>query len=228
MNFKRVLLASAMGLFVVSGCGDSATPPALDGGSADGGSADGGSADGGALDGGGTDDGGVLDGGGADGGSADGGVLDSDAAISDPDGGITDLDAALTCAAGVECTNYAAVLAAAPRGATDLANCVVQLHQSDCCGATDANGINHGARTTLCPAEASCVAMYTTPAGCADATITTDTGETTTVAADVRLRIVAPAPCGFDPSVTCYTCETFVCTTGPCRSAPGIAGGCGP
>lgn len=32
MNLKRVVLASAMGLFGLSGCGDSATPAAPDGG----------------------------------------------------------------------------------------------------------------------------------------------------------------------------------------------------
>ena len=65
------------------------------------------------------------------------------------------------------------------------------------------------------------------PASCMDNTITTDTGETTTRLQDVRLRLVDPTPCGFDPSVTCYTCETFVCTMDSCRSAPGVNGGCG-
>jgi hypothetical protein len=171
----------------------------------------------------------------------DTGVPPTDTGTSDVDSGTTGTDAGsdvdanvllpdggLMCAAGVECTNYQAALAAAPNGATSIDNCVVQLHQSDCCGAMDANGVNHAARTTLCPAEASCVAMYPTPPGCTDNTITTDTGETTMVMDDVRLRIVDPTPCTFDPTVTCYTCETFVCTTGSCRSAPGIAGGCGP
>ncbi len=152
-------------------------------------------------------------------------VVATDSTTSSDTGSGTDGSAA--CTAGVECSNYAAVLATQPRGATSLANCVVQLHQSDCCGATRAYGINHGARTELCPAETACVASYPSPASCTDNTITTDTGETTTMMSNVKIRIVNPAPCGFDPSMTCYTCETFVCTNNSCRSAPGIAGGCG-
>lgn len=162
---------------------------------------------------------------------ADTGVPGTDSGPAPMDANVLYPDGALMCAAGIECTNYAAELAAAPRDAAGdtpaaaLANCVVQLHQSDCCGATDANGINHGARTTLCPAEASCRSQYPTPAGCSDNTITTDTGETTTVMGNVRLRVVNARSCMFG---TCYTCETFVCTSDPCRTAPGIAGGCGP
>lgn len=158
----------------------------------------------------------------------DTGVLLVDTGTGDVDANVLYPDGGLMCSAGVECTNYAAAYDAAPHGATSIDNCVVQLHRSDCCGAMDANGVNHAARDTLCPAEAACVAMYPTPAGCTDDTITTDTGETTTNMGDVRLRIVDATPCSFDPSVTCYTCETFVCTTGTCRTAPGIAGGCGP
>jgi len=154
----------------------------------------------------------------------------SDAAMAATDANVLFPDGGLMCAAGIECTNYEAALAAAPRDASGdtqaaaLANCVIQMHRADCCGAMHANGINHGARTTLCPAEASCDAMYPTSPGCSSTTITTDTGETTTVMANVRLRAVRPTACA---SGTCYTCETFVCTSDPCRSAPGIAGGCG-
>jgi hypothetical protein len=133
-----------------------------------------------------------------------------------PDG-----DGALVCAAGVECTSFAAVLAAAPRDASDIANCAAQVHQLDCCGARAVYGINHGARTTLCPAETACVAQYASPAGCTSTTITADSGETTTSMADVRLRCVAQ-----DGSANCR-CETFVCTAGACLSAPGVTGGCG-
>lgn len=170
--------------------------------------------------------------GGPGGGSgADSGRPPADTGSAAVDANVLLPDGALICAAGAECTNYQAALAAAPRDAAGdseaaaLANCVVQMHRSDCCGAMDANGINHGARTTLCPAEAYCDAQYPTPASCSDDTITTDTGETTNVMANVRLRVVDPRSCMFG---TCYTCETFVCTSGPCLAAPGIAGGCGP
>jgi hypothetical protein len=136
-------------------------------------------------------------------------------------------DAGPMCMPGVECRGYDTTLAMAPTGSTSLGNCVIQMHRLDCCGAQAAYGVNHGARTTLCPAEQSCVMQYP-PATCSDTSIVTDTGETTNNPNDVRLRIVDPAPCSFNPSATCYTCETFVCRSDTCRTAPGISGGCGP
>jgi len=134
------------------------------------------------------------------------------------------------CVPGVECAGYQDTLRMAPRGAAGatasvaLANCVIQLHRSDCCGARHAYGINHAARSTLCSAESACVAMYP-PATCTDPTITTDTGQTTANPSEVRIRAVNPMSCSFG---TCWTCETFVCTSASCATAPGIAGGCGP
>ena len=157
-----------------------------------------------------------------------------DAALTPVDSGSdTGRDGGLACAMGVECTNFAAALAASARGAAGgtpdaaLANCVIQMHRLDCCGAQAAYGINHGSRTTLCPAECSCDAMYTVPATCSSNTITTDTGATTSNMSLVRIRVVNPTSCSFG---TCYTCQTFVCAAGDptCASAPGIAGGCGP
>jgi hypothetical protein len=136
-------------------------------------------------------------------------------------------DGGAVCMPGVECSGYDTALEAAPTGATSLDNCVVQMHQLDCCGAMAAYGVNHAARTTLCPAEASCDAQYPA-ATCTDSSIVTDTGDTTNRMTDVRLRLVDPAPCPFNPALTCYTCETFVCRSDTCRSAPGISGGCGP
>jgi len=121
----------------------------------------------------------------------------------------------------MECAAFSGALAAAPRNATNISNCVIQLHELDCCGARAAYGINHGARTTLCPAEATCTASYPTPAPCTDTTIKTDSGETTKVEANVKLRCVPEVG-----GATCK-CETFVCTNDTCRAAPGIAGGCG-
>ncbi len=135
------------------------------------------------------------------------------------------------CVAGDECIGYSDVLARSPTGAAGstpgaaLMNCVIQMHQLDCCGARAAYGVNHGARPGLCSAERSCTAMYPTPAPCSDNTIVTDTGETTTNPNDVRIRVVDPQSCSFG---TCYTCETFVCMSDTCRSLPGISGGCGP
>jgi hypothetical protein len=134
----------------------------------------------------------------------------------------------------MECSGWAAALSAASSlngaagstAAQALSNCVIQLHQSDCCGARRAYGFNHAARTQLCTAESACTATYPTSPGCTNATITTDTGETTTDPSQVRLRVVNPMSCTYG---TCYTCETFVCTGGSCTSAPGImTTQCGP
>jgi hypothetical protein len=135
-------------------------------------------------------------------------------------------DGGPTCA-GMDCRGWASALSAASslRGAAGasadqaLMNCVVQLHQSDCCGARRAYGFNHAARTQLCTAESSCAMTYPRMPGCTNSTITTDTGETTTNPNDVRLRVVNPMSCAFG---TCYTCETFVCKGGACMSAPSI------
>jgi hypothetical protein len=109
--------------------------------------------------------------------------------------------------------------AAGATPALALANCVVQLHQSDCCGAQVAYGFNHAARTQLCTAETACTMMYPASPGCTSTTITTDSAETTTDPTQVRLRVVNPTSCTYG---TCYTCETFVCTTTACMTAPGI------
>lgn len=212
MNIRASLLHGVLALVLLAACDDG------NGSGADAGDAgsriDASTTDAGTGD---VDSGPGDDGGTGDAGPTDDGGTGTDAAT----------DSGLPACAGMECTDYAAALSAAPRGATSLDNCVIQLHQTDCCGANRAYGVNHAARDTLCPAEDACVATYPTTPGCTDATITTDTGETTTNMDDVRVRIVDGTPCSFDPSVTCYTCETFVCTTGPCRSEPGIAGGCG-
>jgi hypothetical protein len=129
------------------------------------------------------------------------------------------------CAAGQECSGWSSALSAASSlrvapGATPdqaLANCVIQLHQSDCCGAKIAYGFNHAALTQLCTAESAC--KYYSPPGCANTTITTDTSEMTTDASQVRVRVVNPTACAYG---TCYTCETFVCTSASCMTGPGI------
>jgi hypothetical protein len=149
--------------------------------------------------------------------SATGGDTNTDTSVP-PDG---------PACAGMDCGSWAAALSAASslRGAAGstpdqaLMNCVIQTHQSDCCGARHAYGFNHAARTQLCTAETACTMNYPASPGCTSTSVTTDTGETTTNPSQVRLRVVNPMPCTFG---TCYTCETFVCTNSSCMSAPGI------
>jgi hypothetical protein len=164
-----------------------------------------------------TSSGGVDAGPSADSGSTSGGGVDA--------GPLAESGAAC---AGMACSGWATALSAASslRGAAGasadqaLMNCVIQLHQSDCCGARRAYGFNHAARTQLCTAESSCPMTYPRTPGCTNSTITTDTGETTTNPNEVRLRVVNPMSCAYG---TCYTCETFVCKgAGACMSAPSI------
>jgi hypothetical protein len=165
-----------------------------------------------------SDEAGVVGTGGSGGSATDSGGAGTSGSGMDSSSPVA--DGAPKCA-GMECTDYATVLAAAPRDATAITNCVIQMHQADCCGAMRAYGVNHGARTTLCPAETACVATYPASASCTSATITTDSGETTNVMNDVKLR------CTPKQGGTTCTCQTFVCTNDSCRASPGIEGGCG-
>jgi hypothetical protein len=218
---------------LVLGCGGGTTSTS-DGGGVDTGS---GGSDGGGADtgGGGADTGTGSDGGtdvdtgtgGSDAGTGVDAASDVDAATMADTGPTTFPDGAIMCRAGVECVGWSDALAAAASlngaagGTADaaLANCVIQTHQSDCCGARHAYGFNHAARMQLCTAESACTMQYPTPAGCTSTAITTDTGETTMDPAAVRLRVVNPTSCMFG---TCYTCQTFVCTDPSCMTAPGI------
>ena len=122
----------------VTGCGDDDAPPPGDGG--------GGGDDGG----GGTDDGG----GDEDAGSTtdDGGGTTDDGGGGADDGG-----------GGRACEGFPTDF---ERGCGADANCVVGLHQIDCCGTLFATGINHSERDRFDTAEATCRASY--PAcGCA-------------------------------------------------------------
>lgn len=105
--------------------------------------------------------------------------------------------------------------------ATAVANCAGATHQINCCGARRVFGINHGERTTFCPAEATCRSAYPATPGCSDATLTTDTGETTTDPNAVRVRCV-------NPSGGKCTCQTFVCADATCMATSVPTGSCGP
>lgn len=142
--------------------------------------------------------------------------------VSDAGSDAATIDANLPACVGMECAGWGPALALAPRNATGstmaqaVANCVVQVHQSDCCGALHAYGVNHAARGStgmpgLCQAETTCRAAYPDPTGCGSPVITVDTGDTTSDMSLVRVRGVPAAPC---PSGVCVRCETIVCAAG--------------
>lgn len=149
-----------------------------------------------------------------------------DAAQSDtrPDAIVSDApsdaaaDSTPACLAEGACTGFPSSFI---NDATAVANCAGATHQTNCCGARRVFGINHGERTTFCPAETTCRSAYPATPGCTDATLTTDTGETTTDPNAVRVRCVSPS------GGKC-TCQTFVCADATCLATSVATGTCGP
>lgn len=75
------------------------------------------------------------------------------------------------------------------RGCGADANCVVGVHQTDCCGNTHAVGMNHSERDRFDAAEAACRATY--PAcGCPAGPTTTDSGETAFDASAIQVGCI--------------------------------------
>ncbi len=184
-----------VGLMLLMGCGgdsgSGADASAGDGGGADAAAADAGSSgdDAGATDGGGaladasvsadasSGDGGATDASTADGGAVDGGAVDG--------GGVCDFVGGLS------------------RGCSADANCIVAIHQVDCCGTLTAVGLNHSERDPFDTAEAACLATY--PAcGCAGSPTTTDSGEIATDTSSIQVGCISRGPAG--------VCMTYVST----------------
>ncbi len=79
------------------------------------------------------------------------------------------------------------------RGCGADANCVVGVHQTDCCGNTHAIGMNHSERDRFDAAEAACRATY--PAcGCPAGPTTTDSGETALDGSAIQVGCIQSGP----------------------------------
>jgi hypothetical protein len=145
----------------------------------------------------------------------------SDAPLADAKDAAADasdapVDSAGACLAAGACAGFPSSFV---NDATDVANCAGAEHEINCCGARRIFGINHGVRTTFCPAETTCRSAYPAAPGCTDATITTDTGETTTDVTKVRVRCVSPS------GGKC-TCQTFLCADATCAATSVPIGAC--
>lgn len=79
------------------------------------------------------------------------------------------------------------------RGCGDDANCVVGVHQTDCCGNTSALGMNHSERDRFDAAESACRATYPL-CGCPSGPTTTDSGETAFDVATIQVGCIASGP----------------------------------
>ena len=138
----------------------------------------------------------------------------------------TDATEAGSCA-GIECAGFPSSFA---DGCTVDDNCIGELHETDCCGAMRAIGMNHSDATTFCADEfggsggaPGCRASYPSPPGCSSDVITADDGTTTTDPTKLAVHCVLS-------SSLSGQCKTFVCgLTGglPCPTSRRI-GSCGP
>lgn len=92
------------------------------------------------------------------------------------------------------------------RGCGDDTNCVVGVHQTDCCGNTVAIGMNHSERDRFDALEPICRASYP-GCGCPNGPTTTDTGETAFDPATIQAACVIVG--------TGRMCRTYVTTRPP-------------
>lgn len=87
--------------------------------------------------------------------------------VGDADAGGVDAGAAGSCA----------FVDTVDRSCTTDADCVVRVHQTDCCGSTVAIGVSASAVASFDPAEAACMASYP-GCGCPAGAPITDSEET--------------------------------------------------
>ncbi|MCA9611037.1 MAG: hypothetical protein KC619_35830 [Myxococcales bacterium] len=171
---------------------------------------------GGRADAGGGDAGDAMDAGGTDGGT--------DACVevecpAPPDGcHYEGFDICTTCGTlvcDVMCGGATSTFPTYDRTCTDVSECVIVDHQTDCCGAIAAMGIRADEESAFDDAEALCRGMY--PAcGCAAGPRTADDGTTYDGSREVRVECVAGS---------CTT--TFGLPSGAACTAPGDTCGAG-
>ncbi|MDQ3031808.1 MAG: hypothetical protein M3Y87_05275 [Myxococcota bacterium] len=90
---------------------------------------------------------------------------------------------------GTRACDYVATI---DRSCTADDDCLVRLHQSDCCGSSIMIGIHTSAESTYLAAEPACQASYPT-CGCPAMLPTTDSGETVADTSTVRAGCIARA-----------------------------------
>lgn len=124
----------------------------------------------------------------------------ADAAGTDGGAG-TDAGPGLDASSGGDAGASCGFVSDLERGCTTDDNCVVGLHQTDCCGTQEAIGMNHSERDRFDTAEAACRSTY--PAcGCAPAPTTTDSGETALDTSEIQVGCIPAGPA--------MECQTYV------------------
>lgn len=143
-----------------------------------------------------TDDAGSADSGAADAGSSDAGSSDagsSDAGATN-DGGATQPDS------GVVTCDFVGSLS---RECTADDDCIVVIHQTDCCGNTAAIGLNRAESAEFDADEPLCRATYPR-CGCPARPTVTDSGETADDTSAIQVACIDTGPTN--------TCLTYVTT----------------
>ena len=90
-------------------------------------------------------------------------------------------------------TEVIPVIRADAAGCTGDENCVIGVHQTDCCGSSYAYGFNHSERDRFDTLEPPCRATYP-GCGCPAGPTQTDSGETATDASTIQVACVAQGP----------------------------------
>jgi hypothetical protein len=190
----RTLLAGLIFASLLSGCGSDETRAAQDGGSGAGGSAgSSGGSGGSAGSSGSTGSGGSSGTGGSTGGSSgtgggsagSSGMAGSGGAAGADDAGTT--DSGTDAAPAVDCLASPQVFPTFDRVCWDDFWCAVLLHQTDCCGNQKALGMLHPEFERLTPSEQICKSQYPR-CGCPQGPIVTDTGQTATDQAQIKVQ----------------------------------------
>ncbi len=96
-------------------------------------------------------------------------------------------------------------------------DCVLGIHQTDCCGNTAAVGFNHAERTRFDTLEPLCAASYP-GCGCPQGPTRTDSGETALDASTILVACVSAGPT--------RRCQTYVAMRPPDTPCPSRADEC--
>jgi hypothetical protein len=129
----------------------------------------------------------------------------------------------------VQCRQQPSVFPTLDTSCTTTSDCALVFHQTDCCGALQALGIQRSQSSAFAAAEATCTSMYP-GCGCFSNQITDGTGNTThdgqsalfveCRAGACAARIRAPSSCGSSMCTSTQVCASGCCGFDGCTPPP--------